>query len=454
MRSAPSEPGSGRSLLLRVVGSTALTAAVGSAIAGLTGGLLTLNILDRREEEVQRIATLRFAQEIEEEETDGGETLRGALEDELGDLDYVGALGAIHRDGALLVGDAALSPQTPGTCGPVDVGETAYRSCTVSYGDRDVTLAVSAAHTRSIERLFGFATLGSIVFGVLTGLLLGRFTTRWALRPFESLGERVRRVKPDAPDTSVLEPPAEYREIEDLRRAVVDLVDRLGAALGHSQRFAGQASHELRTPLTAIAGELELLAESEGPVPTAALLPLRARVNAMTRLVERLLVLAVPPDVPTAEAVDLADVVDEALAELPEAGRARARVVTAEDVLVRGDATLLRMALSNAIENALKFSTGEVEVRIEGDDARAILEVKDDGPGIVEAERGRVFEPFYRSPSARKNRVGGFGIGLALIAHVVEGHGGEVAFREVSRGAALRITLPRWSVDGDAGAPA
>ncbi|HEY6879450.1 MAG TPA: ATP-binding protein, partial [Polyangiales bacterium] len=140
------------------------------------------------------------------------------------------------------------------------------------------------------------------------------------------------------------------------------------------------------------------------------------------------------------EVVDLTDVADAALAALD---RTRIEIEADDDVIVRGDQTLLRALVLNALENALKFSEGPVALRIrKGSEAR--IEVDDRGPGVPPEERERVFRPFYRSALARAGGASGHGIGLALIARVAWVHGGRAEFVESPRGAALRVHLPLW----------
>lgn len=441
------------SLLRRVVWSSALAAALGGAIAATAGGIATINLVDEHEEEVLAQSTQRLAEEVEEEEAEDDETTAEALEDELGDVDYVGTKGVIRAEGAVLAGDPTLPAQEPDTCHRVMLPVGPYRACTVLHNGREVTLAVNIAHTQSLRPLFALATCVGILVGIGAGVILGRRAARWGLDPLVRLRDQVRRVRPDAPNVDVLEPPAKYVEIEELRSSVSQLVERLGASLSHAQRFAAHASHELRTPLTAIAGEIELLAETASADDAAALVALRARVDSMVRLVQRLLVLSVPHDAQTGEAVDLSDVAADAVASLSPTERARVKLETADDVLVRGDSTLLGTALSNAIDNALKFSTDEISVRVSGSKTDAWIEVSDRGPGIPMTEGDRLFEPFYRSPSARRHGIRGSGIGLALISHVVSGHGGHTEFVDVARGACLRVTLPRWTHPSDTSGP-
>jgi signal transduction histidine kinase len=112
---------------------------------------------------------------------------------------------------------------------------------------------------------------------------------------------------------------------------------------------------------------------------------------------------------------------------------------------IRSD-VLSAALLTNAIDNALKFSVGRVEVRIgrEGDEAQII--VKDGGPGIAPDDLERVFAPFYRSAAARRSGALGHGVGLALIAHVAKVHGGSAGIDSApGRGTRLEIRLPRWA---------
>jgi len=434
-----------RSLLSRVVFSSVLAASVGAAVAATTGGLATAKLVDNHEESVLAVATQRLAEEIEEEENEDQESLDEALADELGDVEYVGARGVVRGSGAFLAGDQALPAQQPGTCERVSVNDVPHRACTVALHGREVTLAVSTEYAEGLRPVYALATLLGVLVGVMVGGLLGHRAGRWGLTPFVLLGEQVRRVRPDAPSSDVLQPPADYVELEELRHAIAELVERLGASLTQARRFAAQASHELRTPLTAIAGEIELLIETASRADAEALRKLQARVEGMTRLVERLLLLAVAHDPEVGEAVDLADVATETLDALPRAERERIHVALADDVLVRGDPALLRAALANAVDNALKFSAEAIEVRVSGVRDEGWIEVIDGGPGVAPAERERVFEPFYRSPAARTGGIRGSGVGLAIISHVVDGHRGRAEFVDVQRGACLRIALPRWS---------
>jgi two-component system, OmpR family, sensor kinase len=260
--------------------------------------------------------------------------------------------------------------------------------------------------------------------------------------------EAVAAVSPTAPSSEALGAPGGYAEIDALHATLAEVLDRLGASLTHAQRFSGHAAHELRSPLTALIAELDLLADQT--LPTAATeSAARARRTAseLRLLVDRLLLLASPADLPRfrPEAVDLGDVAADVVGGLEPESRGRVASNAAQDVLVHGDASLLRAMVQNGLDNALKYSDQGVTLRtrLEGDDA--IVEIADRGPGVPPAERERVFAAFHRAPG-RAGGVHGHGLGLALIAHVAAVHGGaaEILDDDELGGALLRVRLPAW----------
>src|SRR5690606_12149119 len=108
--------------------------------------------------------------------------------------------------------------------------------------------------------------------------------------------------------------------------------------------------------------------------------------------------------------------------------RARVRISGIDDAIVRGDESLLRSMFKNAVDNALKFSAAasdpNVDVKIFERGSHLVVEIVDRGVGMTRQEQERAFTAFYRSPSARAAGIDGYGVGLALIAHVVAAHGG------------------------------
>jgi signal transduction histidine kinase len=455
----------------RLVGRVARVGAIAAAFAGMLAaalaGLLATELVGRHAEQLVRADAIELADEIDEElrrgsdsddddvfvrNPDGTPVVADVLRHELEDVDQPGATAVIRRaDGRPLIGDVSLPELAPGECRSIDVLDRPRRVCAVALAGDTLVLGVSAEDEHERLRLIALALIVGALLGAGLGGVASLWAARWALAPLDQLRDRVRQIDASAPSSSGLalaQHDARYEEIEELRAAVASLVDRLAESLAHAQSFAAQAAHELRTPLAVLAGELELLAEgsTDDARHSAAIQRLRERVQALGGLIQRLLVLANPGTTAAehGEALDLADIIELAQEQLDRSQAERVRVRCEEDLLVRGDPELVRAMLANAIGNALKFSSDPVDVVASRQGDEIWLEVIDRGPGIPLDLRDRVFTAFYRSPDARAGTQG-HGIGLALIRHVAEVHGGSCEFVEQSHGARLRIRLPTWT---------
>ena len=146
-------------------------------------------------------------------------------------------------------------------------------------------------------------------------------------------------------------------------------------------------------------------------------------------------------DLGTVESIDLSGLAAE------ECARVDALLDTGDNtdaVEVRGIPKLLRRAIRNLLENARRYSAGEVEIQVRREGGRAVVRVSDHGPGVPPAQRERIFEPFYRLPGASE-RDGGVGLGLALVRSIAERHGGTVvceARLDGRGGASFMLMLP------------
>lgn len=429
MAEAPNPEGS-TSLSARVALGTALAAGVASLVAAS----VTVFVADRLVDDEQNGRLQEFAG-ITLRELRPGPKLEARIAHEADELDPEGIRIEAYLDGKHVGGETGL-PNPPGdTC----ISQATTRACAMTRDSLRV-VAVAKRAPRSMTAALSSSAI-AIVMAALVAAIIGRRTTRWALRPLFELRDSLATIK-DNPRAATLAGTGDVAEIEALRQALSLLLARLADALDGARRFSADAAHELKTPLTAIRAELDLLAEESLDAQTGeAVERLRRRVIELTRLVERLLSLAKVSSGGEleVEAVALEDVVARLASP-------RVRLEIESPGMVNGDELLLGVLVENAVENALKFSGDKpIDVRVTERDACVVLDVIDDGPGLSPEDRARAFEPFFRAASSRA-KTPGHGVGLAIVAQVAEAHGGKAEFADSKgRGAHLRITLPAWT---------
>jgi signal transduction histidine kinase len=443
-----------RSLTARVVLGATLSGAFAGALAAITAIVAVDRMIAERADRRLSGAAEVLAGEIDEGFEEGEwEPLAEILADENGELRSSGIRLGVYSGTHRIGGEPMVPFVAAGSCATHgDVGER-VRACGRSYGDW-VLVAATQADDAGLPLIYLIAGLGALLVGAGSSAWAGRAVTRWALRPLTQLTAAVRELHPGR--AGRLDAPSECEEVELIRAALLELLERTSFEHEQAQRLAADAAHELRTPLTTICGELELLVEASGTASEReALVRATRRARQLAQLVEQLLVLASPPEAArqATETVALAEIIEDVRADLPESARVRTRVSLQSEGCVRGDATLLRSLVSNAIDNALKFSEPaavEVELadaRSESGDPEVQLEVRDRGPGIPADLRKRVFEPFFR---LRPDASPGHGLGLSLISHIARSHRARAEFVEPRTtsdmaGACLRLRFPAWT---------
>jgi two-component system phosphate regulon sensor histidine kinase PhoR len=241
-------------------------------------------------------------------------------------------------------------------------------------------------------------------------------------------------------------------EIRDLLLTLRDITEEKRLAQIKSE-FVSNASHELRTPLTNIRGYLEAVQDAlrEGqPVNTSFLDTAHANALRMELLVGDLLELsrAESGSIPLMiEELPIVAFLESVVAPMrPAIDRAGVTlVVSGADAPLRADFRKLSVALSNLLENAVKYGRPEGTISLSGELSghECLFEVADDGPGIAPEHLPRIFERFYRVEKGRSRQLGGTGLGLSIVKHIVESHGGAVSVEsQVGVGTRFRIRIP------------
>jgi two-component system phosphate regulon sensor histidine kinase PhoR len=220
---------------------------------------------------------------------------------------------------------------------------------------------------------------------------------------------------------------------------------------GMRRDFVANASHELRSPLTVIAGYVDELAGDAGVAPEwrEPVADMRRQAGRMREIIEDLLELsqleASDDEAPT-EAVDVPALLAQLVGQAQGAeGAPRIRLEAEPGLLLRGSGTALHSIASNLLSNALKYTpaAGSVSVRWSRDAGGASLKVEDTGIGIAPEHLPRLTERFYRVDRARSRAHGGSGLGLSIVKHALQRHGGRLSIEsEEGRGSTFIAHFP------------
>jgi two-component system sensor histidine kinase MprB len=307
-----------------------------------------------------------------------------------------------------------------------------------------VVLVQSLESQDNVLARLGLVTLLLGGAGVIAAGLAGWVVARNGLRPVRKLTVDVERIA-RTEDLRPIEVEGND-EIARLATAFNHMLAALSASRDRQRQLVADAGHELRTPLTSLRTNLELLVQSDAagglaPEQRAELLDdVSAQMAELTTLIGDLMELAREEPVDHVVApVDLAEVVERAVARVRRRAPALEFVVDTDPWWVTGEADALERAVLNLLDNAAKWSPpgGAVSVTLNG----GLLVVDDEGPGISEEDLPHVFDRFYRSPESRT--MPGSGLGLSIVRQVAERHAGRVeASRNPRGGARLSLRLP------------
>lgn len=218
-------------------------------------------------------------------------------------------------------------------------------------------------------------------------------------------------------------------------RAFNDMQGRLRRYVEDRTAMVGAIAHDLRTPLTRLRFRIEGLPDEQRA-------KMSADIDQMEEMISAALTFVRDESRPAERTpLELSSLLESLCDEMAETG-ASTEVESGEKVVLEGDPMALRRLFSNLLENAVKFG-GRARTRVFRDAANAIVEIEDDGPGIPNSDREKVFEPFYRREPSRSRQTGGIGLGLAVVRSIARGHGGDVSLlNRAGGGLTARVQLP------------
>jgi two-component system, OmpR family, sensor histidine kinase MprB len=281
------------------------------------------------------------------------------------------------------------------------------------------------------------------VGGVIIAAVVGAYVARSSLRPVRELSAAVEHVSVTKELTPITIKAS--GDIAVLAESFNQMLRSLASSRDRQARLIADAGHELRTPLTSLRTNIELLAaDAESGMlrqqdRIAILADVKAQLVEFTDLIGDLVQLARDETASTPEALDFRNVVNSALDRVRRRAHGLVFDVELNPFYIIGDSDMLERAVTNLLDNAVKWSppNGTIRVQLEGDRLR----VADQGPGIAEADMPFIFDRFYRGDMARQTS--GTGLGLSIVAQTVTQHGGWVrAGRSAQGGAEFTIQLP------------
>ncbi|HVW19271.1 MAG TPA: HAMP domain-containing sensor histidine kinase [Solirubrobacteraceae bacterium] len=294
--------------------------------------------------------------------------------------------------------------------------------------------------------------VGGLIGSALLIALLTTYLARYVVVPVRRTVRAARRLARG--DLSARVEEQGDTEPVELARAFNQMASTLEESERLKDEFFALVSHELRTPLTSIIGYLDLLLDDAGELDADArrfLEVVDRNAKRLLRLVGDMLFVAQVEAGRLSlsrSAIDLREVAVEAV----EAGQPAARrggvelALDADQVRpLDGDRDRFGQMLDNLVSNAVKFTPdgGHVVVRLRDTPTAAVVEVADDGIGIAEADKARLFERFFRAPTAMSRAVPGAGLGLTIVKTIVEAHGGAISLASTEgAGTTVRVELP------------
>ncbi|MFD6656707.1 ATP-binding protein [Streptomyces parvus] len=331
----------------------------------------------------------------------------------------------------------------------VDRTTADYRFAAVEATTPDgVTLTVYAGAPLAAEQEAVNTVRGAMLTGlpVLLVVVAGVtwLVTRRALRPVEGIRQEMAAITASEDLARRVPEPDSRDEIAALARTTNETLTVLEASVERQRRFVADASHELRSPIASLRTQLEV-AEAHPELldlPGAVADTVRLQVLAADLL---LLARLDAGEKPGGGTVELGALVREEVSQ-----RTRDRIAVAVEVPeggafeVNGSRGQLSRVIGNLLDNAQRHAESSVAVSVAADGRGVRVEVRDDGAGVPEDERERIFERFVRLDDARSRDDGGAGLGLAIARDVAARHGGTLTVHRADEGgAAFRLWLPR-----------
>ena len=287
----------------------------------------------------------------------------------------------------------------------------------------------------------------SLIISALLAVLGGvatYFISGHALKPLREFSNKIEEVQVQNLADSRIEE-SKIKELNQLSVSYNKMLERLQDAFEVQRQFTANAAHELRTPLSLMQVQLDLYHSTQHPGSDADTLQMIKMVteqnDRLSKMVKTLLDMSELQTVGRDEQIIMDDLVDEVLEDLePLAQEKNIKLIRkCKDIMMVGSDILIYRLVYNLVENAIKYnhSGGQVTVTAYKEQKHIYLSVADTGSGIPKELRERVFEPFFRVDKSRSRKLGGVGLGLALVHEIVRVHDGSITVKSNPSGGTI-----------------
>ncbi len=286
---------------------------------------------------------------------------------------------------------------------------------------------------------------------ILTGGLVCYALARYLTSPVSKLRQATRKFASGELQTRVGEKAGKGRdEFSQLAKDFDEMAERIESLVTSEKRLTQDISHELRSPLARMNVALEIAKNKSGKETHPMLERIEKESNRLNEMISKLLILSkleTGAQEFEKQKINLKKLVEETVSDADFEAQAKGKTVkitAIEDIRFLGSENLIRSAIENVLRNAVRYTDEKttVEVSLKNLNGNAVIDIKDYGNGVAEAELENLFRPFYRIGEARERKSGGVGLGLAIAQRAVLAHKGEINARNTGDGLRVEIKLP------------
>ncbi|MEZ6034051.1 MAG: ATP-binding protein [Planctomycetaceae bacterium] len=335
---------------------------------------------------------------------------------------------------------------------PVEISQPQANDDEARYRALSITAGVSLLPMRATLQRLSYTLIGLSAAIWSIAFVVGRFVCYRALLPVRCMAVAAGDINADDL-TQRLPSLKTHDELDDLTQAFNHMLDRLQQSFERQRRFTGDASHQLRTPLTAILGQVEvaLRRERTGEEYQQVLHKVQRRTAHLSHMVEALLFLAratAEAQLPALEPLDVSAWLPQHLAtwsEHPRFGDILIENTPQDPLIILAQLALLGELLNILLDNACKYSEPgtSITIRAGKTEGKVRLQVEDHGSGLDADQLASLFEPFFRSPEARRRGVDGVGLGLSIAKRLTEVFGGDLTVEsQTQQGSRFTLLFP------------